>query len=158
MTLSTDVYIQGPVDLNALKYVVQAALAEFDEYGRTPDQQAWNDDSTELSPSWSTKVGQGLPAWTYIHFAHLAAEGAWVQPDDETDDGYFTPKHFARIDFDTAYGYRGENGETCSTLHVQLMTRVGKWLDEQSVPWKWRDEFTGKIHAAYDSFDTFGKW
>jgi hypothetical protein len=91
-------------------------------------------------------------------FEYNATEGAWVQPDDETDDGYFTPKHFARIDFDTAYGYRGENGETCSTLHVQLMTRVGKWLDEQSVPWKWRDEFTGKIHAAYDSFDTFGKW
>lgn len=168
MTLSTDVYIQGPVDLHALKYVVQAALAEFDEAGRTPDEQAWNDDSAELSPSWSTKVGQGLPAWTYIHFAHLAAEGAWAQPNDEyADDSDYdedgepalqTPKHFARIDFDTAYGYRGENGETCSTLHVQLMTWVGKWLDEQSVPWQWRDEFTGEIHDAYDGFDTFGKW
>lgn len=158
MTLSTDVYIQGPVDLHALKYVVQAALAEFDEVGRTTEQQAWNDDSAGLSPSWSTMVGQGLPAWTYIHFAHPAAEGAWAQPEDENDEGYVTPAHFARIDFDTAYGYRGENGETCSTLHVQLMTRVGKWLDEQSVPWKWRDEFTGKVHDAYDGFDTFGKW
>lgn len=155
MTLSTDVYIQGPVDLHALRYVVQAALAEFDEYGRTPDQQLWEGESDTFRNSWSTTVGQGLPAWTFIHYG---SDVVWRQADDVEDDGYVTPAHFASIDFDTAYGYRGENGETCSTLHVQLMTRVGKWLDEQSVPWKWRDEFTGHIHDAYDGFDTFGKW
>jgi len=155
MTLSTDMFIQAPVDITALQYVVKCALAEFDEVGRTPDQQAWNDDSAELSPSFSTLVGQGLPAWTYIYFG---VAGTWAQPHDEVDDGYETPMHFARIDFDTAYGYRGENGESCSALHVELMKRVGAWLDEQSVPWKWRDEFTGIIHDAYDGFDTFGKW
>lgn len=165
MTLSTDMYVQAPVDVVALQYVVKCALAEFDEVGRTPDQQTWNDDSAELSPSFSTLVGQGLPAWTYIHFG---AAGTWAQPHDEyaedsdyDEDGepaIQSPKHFARIDFDTAYGYRGENGESCSALHVELMKRVGAWLDEQSVPWKWRDEFTGIVHDAYDGFDTFGKW
>jgi hypothetical protein len=155
MTLSTDVYIQGPVDLNALKYVVQATLAEFDEYGRTPDQQLWEGESDTFRNSWSTTLGQGLPARTFIHYG---SDVVWRQLDDVEEDGFVTPAHFASIDFDTAYGYRGPEGQTCSALHVQLMTRVGKWLDEQSVPWKWRDEFTGEIHAAYDGFDTFGKW
>lgn len=155
MTLSTDVYIQGPVDLHALRSVVQAALAEFDEYGRTPDQQLWEGESDTFRNSWSTTVGQGLPAWTFIHYG---SDVAWRQPNEVDEDGFVTPAHFAAIDFDTAYGYRGENGETCSALHVQLMTRVGKWLDEQSVPWQWRDEFTGEVHDAYDGFDTFGKW
>jgi hypothetical protein len=165
MTLSTDMYVQKPVDLHALKYVVQAALAEFDEYSRTPDQQLWDIESSAFRNTWSTVVGQGLPARTWIH---LGAEDAWAQPNDEyADDSDYdedgepalqTPKHFALINFDTAYGYRDAKGQGCAELHMQLMTRVGKWLDEQSVPWKWRDEFTGDIHDAYDGFDTFGKW
>lgn len=156
MTLSTDVYIQGQVDLLELKRVVAEALAEFDQHGRTPEQQLWEGDSKTFRNSWSTTVGQGLPAWTFIHYG---SDTKWKQADDEEDEyGYFTPKHFASIDFDTAYGYTGPNGEGCAKLHTQLMTRVGKWLDEQSVPWKWRNEFTGDVHDAYDGFDSFGKW
>lgn len=155
MTLSTDVYIQGPVDLVQLKRVVSEALAAFDEHSRTPEQQLWEGENDTFRNSWSTTVGQGLPAWTFIHYG---SDVEWRQADDVDDDGYFTPKHFASIDFDTAYSYQGPEGQTCSALHVQLMTRVGKWLDEQDVPWQWRDEFTGKLHGAYDGFDTFGKW
>lgn len=155
MTLSTDVYIQGPVDLAQLKQIVQQTLAAFDEHDRTPEEQAWNEESETFPHSWSTVVGQGLPAWTYIHFG---ADGQWRQADDEEDDGYFTPKHFAVVDFDTAYSYRGPDGQTCSGLHVALMTQLGVWLDGLGVKWQWRDEYTGKVHDAYDGFETFGKW
>ncbi|WP_051325994.1 hypothetical protein [Glycomyces tenuis] len=162
MTLSTDMYIQGEVDLAELRDVVKAALAKHDDQGRTPDQQVWETGGEVWTHSDLTTPGQGLPAWTFIHYGE---NGAWRNPEPEYEDPEYvdegeeprivTPRHFARIDFDTAYGYTGPNGEGCSELHTALMIQVGAWIDAQGVPWQWRNEYTGEIHNAYEGFEEF---
>lgn len=164
MTLSTDMYIQGEVDLAELRRTIQEALAQHD--GRPIHAQRWeeNGGSGNDSPFWehtfASVGGQGLPAWTIVYHG---AEGAWRAPEDEYDDDveegeeprFVAPKHFAHIDFDTAYAYTGPHGEGCSELHTALMLQVGAWLDAHGVPWQWRNEFTGDIHNAHEGFEEF---
>lgn len=164
MTLSTDMYIQGEVDLAQLRRTVQEALATFDD--RPIDAQIWeqNGGPDNDSPFWENTFasvgGQGLPAWTIVYHG---ADGAWRAPEDEYDndveDGeeprFVAPKHFARIDFDTAYAYTGPHGEGCAELHTALMLQVGAWLEAQGVPWQWQNEFTGQIHDAHEGFEEF---
>ncbi len=164
MTLSTDVYIQGEVDLTALRRIVQEALAKFDD--RPVEAQIWQEnggpgnDSAYWENTFESVPGQGLPAWTIIYFG---ADGAWRAPDDEYDDDveegeaprFVAPRHFTRIDFDTAYAYTGPDGEGCAELHTALMLQVGAWLEAQGVPWQWQNEYTGDIHDAYEGFEEF---
>ncbi|MBN9791269.1 hypothetical protein DMP17_22060 [Pseudonocardia sp. TMWB2A] len=60
------------------------------------------------------------------------------------------------VDFDTAYGWRGEGGETCSDLHARLVTALGQWLDARGLPWKWQNEYTGEWFDRYDGLAEFG--
>lgn len=162
MTLSTDMYIQGEVDLAQLRWIVQEALAKFDDQQRPVDAQLWEEDSRPEHRSYSTVVGQGLPAWTFIHFGE---NGVWRSPEDEyahpddVEEGeepwFVAPRHFAAIDFDTTYFYSGPNGETCAQLHAALMLQVGAWLEAQGVPWQWRNEYSDEIHDAYEGFEEF---
>lgn len=60
------------------------------------------------------------------------------------------------VSFDTAYSYRGENGESCSDLHARLVRALGQWLDARGLPWKWQNEYTGEWFDGYDGLDEFG--
>jgi hypothetical protein len=164
MTLSTDMYIQGEVDLAELRQVVKEALAQHDQHHRSPDAQRWEENGGGADRFWrntfSTVPDQGLPAWTIVYHG---ADAAWRAPEDEYDDDveegeeprFVAPRHFARIDFDTAYGYTGPHGEGCAELHTALMLQVGAWLDAQGVPWQWCNEFTGDLHNANEGFEEF---
>jgi hypothetical protein len=161
MTLSTDVYIQGEVDLDTLRRIVQEALAKFDD--RPVEAQIWQEnggpdnDSEYWQNTFESVPGQGLPAWTIVYHG---ADGAWLAPEDKYDDDveegeeprFVAPRHFARIDFDTAYGYQGPNRMTCNHLHVLLMSEVGDWLKAQHVPWQWHNEYSGDIYDGFEGF------
>lgn len=159
MTLSTDMYIQGEVDLAQLRWIVQEALAKHDDQHRPVDAQIW-EEAKYSQNAVCTVPGQGLPAWTFIYFGE---DGAWRAPEDEYDNDveegeeprFVAPKHFARIDFDTAYGYTGPDGEGCAELHTALMLQVGAWLEVQGVPWQWQNEYSGEIHNAFEGFEEF---
>jgi hypothetical protein len=59
------------------------------------------------------------------------------------------------VTFDTAYGYRFEEGENCSQLHARLVAQLGNWLDERGLPWKWQNEYTGEWFDRYDGLGEF---
>jgi hypothetical protein len=107
--------------------------------------------------------GLGLPAWLWIYYG---ADGPMIgKPDDpnDPDDVEYvastpTKNGWAAIEvtFDTAYGWHGQDGESCSDLHARLIRAVGQWCDRKGLPWKWRNEFTGEWHDAYEGLDEFG--
>lgn len=106
---------------------------------------------------WSigNKAAQGLCALLAIYYrpdAPLRAKDGdchwFCDPDcDEEDD---TRACWLEVSFDTAYGYRDEQGRGCGDLHASLVAQLGQWLDERGVRWLWENEFTGEIHSGYD--------
>lgn len=122
--------------------------------------------------------GIGLPAWLWLYYGadgpfalhehdkYCATEvgGEWghTQEDvdrhaadiaaDPTENGWAA----IEVSFDTAYGYRGDNGESCSDLHARLVTALGQWLDARGLPWKWQNEYTGEWFDRYDGLAEFG--
>jgi hypothetical protein len=66
----------------------------------------------------------------------------WVATDP-TENGTAA----LEVSFDTSYGYRGPNGESCSALHARLVAKLGEWLDGRGVAWWWCNEYTGEWHA-----------
>ena len=59
------------------------------------------------------------------------------------------------VTFDTAYGYRGPDGESCSQLHARLIAQLGAWLDRKGLPWKWQNEYSGEWFDGYDGLAEF---
>lgn len=127
---------------------------------------------------------QGLPAWLWMFYGvdgpmvhrHTKWCETEVGPAKWDDDGTVmvtqaeVDEHAAsvaadptengwaaiEVSFDTAYGYRGEGGESCSDLHARLVTALGLWLDKRGLPWKWKNEYTGEWHDGADGLDRFG--
>lgn len=158
MTLNTHMYIQGEVDGPTLIQTVKDALAALDT-GRLPAAaQRWRQKGT----TFTSVQGQGLPAWTSVRFGEA---GAWLSPEDEyaapedvaagEEPWFIAPRCFAAINFDTTYGARGPNGETCNQIHAHLIVAIGAWLDEQGVPWQWENEYTGHFHVGRFGLDAF---
>lgn len=52
-----------------------------------------------------------------------------------------TPDCDYEVDFDTAYGYRGDGG--CDGLHRHLTTELGKWVESLGGDWWAKDEYHG---------------
>jgi hypothetical protein len=106
--------------------------------------------------------GIGLQAWLWINYG---ADGPMVtEPDDPNDQdeveyiaGNPAKNGWGAIEvtFDTAYGYRSDDGENCSQLHARLITQLGAWLDERALPWKWQNEYTGEWFDRYDGLAEF---
>ncbi len=168
MTLSTNLYVLGPVDIPALFRHCQELLTANDD--RVPPQQpeqqvsvdkeAWRGNGAR---SMRNELGQGLPAIldiTYRPDGPLTTEEQSKEctedcdpadkPLDEDEERYHYPPRacFADSDFDTADGYRDKLGRGCGDLHAVLVSEVGKWLDERGVRWEWRNEYNGEIHGG----------
>ena len=76
----------------------------------------------------------GEPADYYLRFA---------EPDDDFTD----PRHtlcYGMVSWDTTYGYRDDQGRSCSDLHRELTAELGAWLDEQGIDWLAQNEFSGR--------------
>ncbi len=105
----------------------------------------------------ANQLGQGFAAIVEIHYGldgPLQMEGFDYGGEfhDEAD-GPFVPAPAAAVcaELDTAYGYKGPDGETCSQLHLRLATAVAGWVRERHPDadvWWWMD-----THDEWWKFD-----
>lgn len=154
MTLNTRVYVQGPVDLKEMFRYCQEMISVFDVERRTADQQEWR-----LTPEvLMNEGGQGLPAWLMIYHGGerpCRTEEQAAACDDccekDCNPADHEPPSWYKVSFDTGYGYQGPSGMGCGDLHTLFVAKLGFWLDDRKVPWKWLNEFTGVVHDDYES-------
>lgn len=150
MTLSTDLYIHDQIDAKEVFDFCRELIGAPSTYRFIED-----DDSIHGQP------GQGLDAWLLVY----RLPNGPIQPEPEPHDEYcvedcgypHTSAHWVRVNFDTAYGYRGPGGESCGQLHAKYVAQLGKWLDARSLRWSWRNEFTGEIHESYSGLGDLGQ-
>lgn len=177
MTLNTEIYIHGEIGaLDIFNFLVHQLL-EFDtdhrDFAAIRTKAAQNQDGAP-SPTWTmqTVIGQGLPAWTMVHYRPGGAyrteteaaahdtdicnvpESEFFDADDPVCDGsHHDPACHLQIDMDTGYGFRGPNGMRCDHLHGVIIARLGVLLDERAAPWSWRNEYTGEVHQGATGLD-----
>lgn len=175
MTLDTRVAIGAPIDAHEL-YAFCRTLLDTPEHVEPDTGSAWGD---ERLARIGNPGGIGLAAWLSISYTtdggpfprhehdkwcsvELDGEYETTQTEidahaesvatDPTDNGWA----YAEVSFDTAYSFRGEDGETCSDLHARLVTALGAWLDARAIDWKWRNEHTGEWFNRDDQLTAFG--
>ncbi len=155
MTLSTDLVIVDPINPKAVFDFALALVADGfrgePKWDRTPA-------GVRVDAHYATIMGQGLPAWLFVHYA---SDGPlkMLSDKDAAEWGDEPPpcnEHCVRIDWDTSYGYVGKNGENCGDLHARYVAAVGRWLDEQGKTWWWHHETLGEWHRGAEGLDTLG--
>jgi hypothetical protein len=178
MTLNTKVAVGKPTDVRKIFDFCNQLL-------NAPGTVEWSEGDCDGHRAGQSEIYnrpmQGLPAWLWIYHGSRVHEhdewcdsevgpakwddtGQHVVTQDEVDQHVAevaadpTMNGWAAIEvtFDTAYGYRGDGGESCSDLHARLLTALGQWLDARDLPWKWQNEFTGEWHDGIDGLAEFG--
>lgn len=147
MTLSTLVGFQGQVDPEELHAWVNTHLLN------EPDaiiDRLWSQENTIANRGW-----QGFNAWVITH--HNNGElFIWDVYDDE--DGATGPDVHAYVDFDTAYGYRGPDGEDCNTLHATYIVRLfNEFATPRGLKLFWQNEYTGEWFEGITRLTTLFK-
>ena len=161
MTLSTYVYILDEVDPKEVFDWVNTNLLKvkdpITETFRDAEEYSWVADKSSTEMTRWNRVGQGFDAWFITHYR----EGAplYVEDQYETEDfeePYLTsPACYMSLDFDTAYGYRGVDGEGCDDLHASYIVKLHDWLAKKGVRIRWKNEFTGEIFDGIDGLMDF---
>lgn len=178
MTLTTGMIIMEPYSATAVWEVALKLLAE-DFEGEPVWKHVAQGTRTEYASGYvavareskfSTRVGQGLPAW--LTLAH-ASDGPMrlVDPDcyeEYQAEGWTIPPcdlHCLRLDWDTAYAGRSPRGETCGDLHARYVATIGAWCDERGLTWWWKLEESGEwfqgpaeLHRLGDSGERARAW
>lgn len=167
MTLDTRVYVHNPVDYCEV-WIKCNQLIDAHEGVKFTDEPVPEYAHGERLPAneagewwiWN-KPGQGLSALLDIHYRKDRAlilpgeHGRYCEPEDDCD-GSCAPACWLEVSFDTAYGYRGDNGEGCGDLHARLVAELGQWLDGKGLRWSWVNEFTGDTHWGYEGLTDLG--
>lgn len=153
MTLDTSVYIHGDVDRHEVFAFCQSLLGPVD--GQRAKDTDWHSETVRMLMN---EGGQGLPAWLMVRYdvaGPLRTDGDACSEDcDEADDyHHHLPAHLIEVSFDTAYGYRDEQGRGCGDLHACYVAALGGWLDGRGIAWSWHNEFTGDIHGGPDRYE-----
>lgn len=164
MTLDTRIYVTDHIDLRELFTKCQSLLTPYDDQHRGPELQR----SKAYPKSLDNEPMQDLPAWLMVHHGgerpyRTAEQSAGHDYCNHPSTDYFDsdeptcaktehdPPCWYEISYDTAYGYRDENGMGCGDLHARLVAELGAWLDAKGVRWMWKNEFTGEVHEGYES-------
>jgi hypothetical protein len=182
MTLNTSIAIGKPTDVREVFMFCRKLLGCAED---VPFEQGVCGDHRQGQKQIMNPCGIGLPAWLWVYYGadgpmtHVHDDlcpvqagpytsrytgKTWEITQEEVDEharwvaGDPTENGWSAIEvtFDTAYGYRGKGGESCSDLHARLVTALGSWLDAKGLPWKWQNEYTGEWHDRFDQLDTFG--
>ncbi len=144
MTLHTRVMVTSPgVDPAAAFVKMRQIIGAGEQYSartRTETEFEWQANYS----SHSMDLGQGLPALMWVDFAKpgrtLGGEGHEDYCESDCDGSYHDPEGYIEIHYDTTYGYRADNGASCSDLHAWITQEIGTWLDMQGATWEWYDE------------------
>ena len=112
MTLDTRIGIINPeLDTDTVFTFCASLLGADDNYQY---------ERSELFGGIAARGGQGYPAWLIVN---------------DSEPGYI------EVSFDTAYGYMGPNGESCSDLHAWLIREIARWVPEGTTMF-WLDEYS----------------
>lgn len=149
MTLNTRIYVLAPVDHRRL-------FVECSKLIGAHEGIEWRDEQISSTPGewwiWN-KLGQGLCAALDVryrpHGPLYAGTSHWDDCEPACDYAPHLLPRWLEVSFDTAYGYRSDDGEGCGDLHARLVAQLGQWLDRNGIAWKWQNEFTGEIHDRY---------
>jgi hypothetical protein len=163
MTLDTRIYV-----LDQIRH--KDVFAKCGQLIGATESTEFVDGPMKLSDEWWVwnRPGQGLCALLDVRYrpgvalrtVEQATEhddlycnlpgGEFFDADEPVCDGAdHKPAAWLEVSFDTAYGYRDEQGRGCGDLHASLVSQLGQWLDERVVRWLWQNEFTGEIHSGY---------
>lgn len=163
MTLNTSVAIGKPHNVREIfdfcRLLLNTPAGTPVETGPSNSERPWR-----KGQKWiNNPCCVGLDAWLRLYYgadgpmshtcdAICNADCIEATSDDPTENGWTA----IEVTFDTAYGYRTDDGESCSDLHARLVRALGQWLDARGLPWKWQNEFTGEWFDRYEGLDTFG--
>jgi len=68
-----------------------------------------------------------------------------------------SPLSFGMLNFDTAYGYQGDDGMGCGDLHALWIVRlVNEYFGPKNIRIRWQNEFTGKYYNNAKGVETLG--
>lgn len=155
MTLSTYVYIDGPVDHREVYDKVNEILHIKDPVF-TDEESEYDEGVRRIDNA----LGQGFDAWVMTSSRYdgqpMIREGDPDEAEEDPDSRWAKDENqgYVKVNFDTAYGFN-ERGYTCTTLHASVVVDLGKWLQERGVTWRWVNEYTGEIHAGFEGLDDF---
>jgi len=160
MTLDTRMYVHDPIDHKALFDHCNTLIGAVSPVSTDSQDETWRKGESFVEPGnpWSirNRLGQGFCALLDISYrpnAPLRTDEQAAEHDDEICDedcggDWHPPACWIEVSLDTAYGYRGDNGEGCGDLHARLVGELGLWLDGQGIGWSWMNEFTGEVHGG----------
>lgn len=80
--------------------------------------------------------------------------GLLLTPADYGEGPSTDPPAYVDIRLDTAYGYRGPDGERCDAIHDRIVVALGTWLDEQGADWWAMNEYNGEWHHRSAPYGT----
>ena len=177
MTLNTVGYIKGVIDWKDFHYWVNANLLKapnadftYKEAGLTYDE--WNGLQVAERSSLDNRGGQGFAAWFMLSWSNTPCQDDdWEQDvvreyydsDEEFEDAWsrsLARQHalgdfYGEFSFDTAYGYKDENGLDCSGLHASYLVRIYReYLEPRGVDMVWMNEYTSERFTNLDGLTT----
>lgn len=166
MTLST-YFVIGAVESPS---ATAEAVYQFCRTGlNTPDdvEPKREQDKCGYSEIWHP-AGIGLSAWLLMKYRPGGPSMAECPRYDHEDDEEYAQSvewhngqpmnngfGCIQVNWDTAYSYRGPQGESCSELHAALIAALGVWCDKRGIAWKWKNEFTGEWFDGMDGLQEF---
>lgn len=169
MTLNTEIFLHGQVNIPEFFEFCQQSLLAFDGEARSleavvwSDKEGWRGDGTRCR---ANQLGQGLPAildLTYradgplLTVEKSAEHDDWCNEDGDCDGSGHAPPNWATVSLDTAYFYKDPHrGWGCGDLHAALIRLFGAYLDKHGVQFSWENEFTGEVHDGYNNLDDLG--
>jgi hypothetical protein len=161
MTLNTEVIATTPCDGVEIFHKCRQLLGATGShpFAEKPEQEwdctsrAWHDTDVR---HLGNRAGIGLDALLWVYYRpqleprrtpeEAAAHDENCEPDCDGTGWSHEPACWVEIHFDTAYGFRDEQGRGCGDLHAALLFELGQWFDERNIGWGWQNEFTGEWH------------
>lgn len=130
MTLSTDMLVLDPTDVEAL-------YAEANRLVAGDAEVKVNREPGEISNAYYDTPAEAL--------ANGAIYDRWPQP------------HAIRVNWDTSYSYRGPNGQSCNDLHAYYIVALGRWLSDRGIRWCWHNEYSGEWFDGVNGLETLSQ-
>lgn len=164
VTLSTDLYICEPMPARKVFDHALELLKRGVTFEPTWEHTGAGEGRGFDNAHYVTNVGQGLPAWLWVHYA---TDGPLRRYDDDDigwareDDPEWSPPwwnlHLLRVNVDTGYAYKTANGAGCADLHAWFVSEMWAWLSDQGTTRAaWTNEFTGEWFDSLTELHHFG--
>ena len=154
MTLATTFIIVDPHPPEPLFRFERALLGaeEAKWRHRTAPGPLW-DGGTIYPAEMSDVIELGYPSMLDIYYA---TDGPLMETGYREDAGFAEfdvpgSEHCLRVHWDTAYGYRGPENQSCSDLHAWLILETGLWCERRNLRYRWDNEYSGEwYHSIMD--------